>query len=143
MLKFFKGNLTLFIRMEENMIEIERADQLLKDLSFWGCDINEAMDRLMNDKEIFFKFLYQFKKDKNFLELENAIHKNDRKNAFECAHALKGVAGNLSLKPIYESITLLVDMLKKGEMSDAKPLLKNVLEKKEELRKITDKAGLV
>jgi HPt (histidine-containing phosphotransfer) domain-containing protein len=129
--------------MEANMIKMERVDQLLEELSFWGCNIEEAMDRLMHDKAIFIKFLYQFKEDEKFKELDMAVRENDKKKAFECAHALKGVAGNLSINPIYDSISLLVEVLRKGEMCDAIPILEMVLAKKKELCEITEKAGLI
>lgn len=125
------------------MIEIKKVDQLLEELKIWGCDIDGAMDRLMYDKEIYMKFLYQFKEEDKFVELERAVLEKDQTNAFESAHTLKGVAGNLSLNPIYDSISKLVEVLKKDDISEVIPLLEDVLEKKKEFCAITDKAGLV
>ncbi len=125
------------------MIEMQKVNQLLAELGAWGCDVNAAMDRLLDDKEIFTRFLYQFKEDEKFVELEQAIQDNNKKEAFECAHALKGVAGNLSLNPLYESISLLVEALRNDENEKLEMLLKSVLEKKKELCTITNRAGLI
>jgi len=124
-------------------MDISKVNKLFVELEAWGCNIDEAMDRLLDDKEIFLRFLFQFIEDEKFVELEQAIHENNREKAFECGHALKGVAGNLSLKPIYYTTSLLVEALRNEDTNKLIPLLEDVLEKKEELCAITKKAGFV
>ena len=38
--------------------------------------------------------------------------------AFEAAHTLKGVAGNLGLKPLYDAVCHIVEPLRRGEERD-------------------------
>lgn len=45
----------------------------------------------------------------------------------EKAHAIKGTAGNLSITPVYEAYTEVVNLLRTGQPDEARPVLERVL----------------
>jgi HPt (histidine-containing phosphotransfer) domain-containing protein len=60
--------------------------------------------------------------------LESFIDKGELKEAFDVAHALKGVLSNLSLTPLYEIISELTEQLRISDSKDLSELLKRMWE---------------
>lgn len=58
------------------------------------------------------------------------------KKAFDAAHSLKGVLGNLSLTPIYTPVAEITELLRRETDMDYKSRLDTILEKKDELDKL-------
>ena len=56
--------------------------------------------------------------------------------AFESAHALKGVAGNLSLTPLYEPLVSITELLRAREDTDYSNLLNEILMQRDKLEKL-------
>lgn len=92
--------------MEETMLE------KLKDC---GVDVDTALERFMQKKELYIRFLKKFNEDKNFDGLKESIENRSFHDAFHYGHTLKGVAGNLGLTPIFEQVAELVDVLRNSE----------------------------
>ena len=82
-----------------------------------GVDVDEALGRFMDNEALMMKFLLRFPGDSNFPLLRRAMAAGDIQGAFEAAHTLKGVTGNLSLKGFYRLISALVEDLR-GEDYD-------------------------
>lgn len=85
---------------------------MIQRLREYGADVDGALERFMADEELFVKCIELFTEDENFKLLEDAIAKKDYKTAFEAAHTLKGVSGNLGITPVYESLSVLVETLR-------------------------------
>lgn len=79
-------------------------------------DIKSAQERFLGNFGLFSKFLYQFPEKPLFSELESAYKSGDVNGAFESAHTLKGVAGNLSLKLMTEPVSCVVEALRAGHL---------------------------
>lgn len=98
-------------------------------LSKAGINANEGIHRFNDKQELYERFLKSFpENDHYFVEMEQGIWAGDVEKAFEAAHALKGVAGNLSINQLYEDLVPLVEQLRKGEIGDARELLDHVKE---------------
>jgi len=78
-------------------------------------DIPSAKERFMGNYKIFSKFLYQFPERSLFSDLKEQINQKEIEKAFETAHTMKGIVGNLSLKEIEKPLLPLVEVLRKGE----------------------------
>lgn len=78
-----------------------------------GADYGEACSRLMNDK-IIGKFIIKFLDDKSYQTLATAWEAGDENEAFEGAHALKGVCGNLALTKISKTVGEITEALRPG-----------------------------
>ena len=92
---------------------------VIKDLAVWGCDTNSALERFSGDKDLYNECLKIFTEDNNFGDLGKALEAKNVDQAFNSAHALKGVAGNLSLGKLYDAICRVSDSLKAGDLERA------------------------
>ena len=84
-----------------------------------GIDVDEALDRFMHNEALMLKFLLRFSGDENFAKLKLAMECGDAVGAFETAHTLKGVTGNLSMKDFYQQLCALVEDLRGGRLDSA------------------------
>lgn len=92
-------------------------DKLLDKLVQWGCDVPSALERFIDDKELYVDCLKAFEEDENFGLLEENLAKQDYKAAFDNAHTLKGVSANLSLTPLLQKLSDVVEDLR-GDLKD-------------------------
>ena len=62
---------------------------------------NDALARMMNDVLIV-RMISKFMNDNAVLKMVSLYESKDYRTLFSAAHTLKGVAGNLSLTPLFE-----------------------------------------
>lgn len=96
-------------------------------LSVSGVNPSEGIARFNGNEEKYEKYLAKFPQDGNYADLCQAIRAGDGKAAFAAAHALKGIAGNLSLVKLYADIQPLVEQLRRGDLDRADELLEPVI----------------
>lgn len=63
--------------------------------------------------------LGRFAADPAMEELEAAVRSREASGIFNQAHTLKGVTENLGLKPLYETVSVLVEITRKGTIEGA------------------------
>lgn len=95
----------------------------LETLKEWGANTEEGMGRMMNNEGFYMKMVDMFLAKPGLDGLAAAIAAGDKETAFEAAHAVKGVANNLSLTPIAVPVSEISDQLKAGVDMDYGPLL--------------------
>ncbi len=83
-----------------------------------GADVEATLNRFMGNDAIYQKFLGKFPSDPNYENLGTNIESENYEEAYKCAHALKGVVGNLGLTPIYEAVSTLVEELRNKANAD-------------------------
>lgn len=91
---------------------------ILNRLKEYGVSIDEITERFMGDMELYFMCLNEFLSDNNFKTLEKALSDGDNQTAFEAAHSLKGMSGNMGLAPMYKAVCELSDALKIKDYSN-------------------------
>ena len=91
-----------------------------------GINYQEAMNRFFQDEDLYVSFLKKFPNDPSYNELIHALNKYDFVHAFEAAHKLKGVTGNLSLKTLYSNVCILVEELRCQNNTDYDRLMKPI-----------------
>ena len=111
------------------MLSIEK----LKD---YGADVKAGMERCMNSQDFYFRMIEMLLQEKSFDQLEDALNSNDLDRAFEAAHALKGVVGNLSLTPLYIDVVEITEYLRNRTSMDYTAFLNKILAEKEKLAKL-------
>ena len=102
-------------------------------LKQFGADTDDGLSRCMGNEGFYFKLIGRVIEDKNFQVLEDAIAAKDLDSAFDAAHSLKGVLGNLSLTPIYEPVYEITEFLRARKDIDYSDYLKIISEKRSEL----------
>lgn len=88
----------------------------LEMLKEWGCDVDYGVSRCVDDEELYLELLETFVSDENVEILGEKIAEKDTDGAFGAAHTLKGVAANLELKPVLDSVVIMVEKLRAGSM---------------------------
>lgn len=105
-------------------------------LSAYGVNIEEVMERFVNDEDLYYTCLLSFMEDTSFKTLSEAIENGDFTCAFEQAHTLKGVSANLGLTGILKAISSIVESLRNNEYNNLQHLFRIVLIEKEKVEQI-------
>lgn len=84
-----------------------------------GIDVDDALDRFLDNDTLMIKFLLRFPQDGNFSRLRNAMAQSDAAGAFEAAHTFKGVVGNLSMQELFSQVSAMVEDLRRGDLRTA------------------------
>ena len=84
-----------------------------------GIDVDEALGRFLGNEALMMKFLLRFPEDQNFSRLRQSVAQGDAAGAFEAAHTLKGVVGNLSMTGLFRQVSALVEDLRQGDFPAA------------------------
>ena len=108
------------------MITIEK-------LNTFGANTAEGLARCFGNEALYLKLVATIPGEANFDKLKDSLAAKDLKAAFEAAHALKGVFGNLSLPPLYTKVAEITELLRSGTDMDYSSLLADILDKKEVL----------
>ncbi|MDD3279084.1 MAG: Hpt domain-containing protein [Lachnospiraceae bacterium] len=109
---------------------------LLDRFADYGVDPQEVMERFVNDEELYAACLEEFMHDPAFEKLKEALDADDYSAAFDQAHTLKGVAGNLGLKPLYLVICEIVEPLRTSQHQNYEELYQKVLKEKDRVGQI-------
>lgn len=91
-------------------MEDSRKEALLRA----GVNLDEALERFMGNEELLVRFLKKFSNDPSYQSLGKAMSEKNYTDAFEAAHALKGVCGNLSISRLFELVCKEVELLRGG-----------------------------
>lgn len=111
-----------------------KAAELVARVIALGADGNEIADRFDGNNELYRLCFRDFLEEPNFSMLNEAIRERDYDRAFGCAHALKGIAGNLALRDAYRAICVLVDLLRAKKYSEVERQYGEVRRQMEKLR---------
>ena len=96
-------------------------------LKNYGANTAEGLMRCVNNEAFYLKMVNMGLADLNFDKLYRAVAAGDAKEAFEAAHALKGVVGNLALTPLYTPVCELTELLRgKDEIGDIAALMAEI-----------------
>lgn len=97
-----------------------------------GIDYEQGVNRFAGKASMYENFLLKFQNDPNYEIMMEKIQQNNLPEAFKAAHALKGVAGNLSLNRLYERTSELVEALRHEKTEEVGMLSQRVTESYEE-----------
>jgi len=111
-------------------------EQIIQKLSAWNCDIAGALPRFINNKAFYCKLLREVPEQENFFLLEKALNSGDLHTAFEQAHTLKGMLGNMGLTPMYDEACAVVEPLRSGKTDGVAAHFQILLEQKAKLEEI-------
>ena len=81
-------------------------------LKAYGANVQEGLGRCMNNEAFYLRLVKMAAGDANFDKLDSALVAGDLTGAFEAAHALKGMLGNLSLTPVLTPVAEVTEVLR-------------------------------
>ena len=112
----------------------------IEKLKAYGANVDEGLCRCMNNETFYLRLVNMAANDAGFERLRTALEKNDRKEGFEAAHALKGMLGNLALTPVAKPASELTEMLRTetGSETDSQALMEEILTQREKLLQLRD-----
>lgn len=102
-------------------------------LKEFGADTKEGLARCMNNEEFYLKMIRLGLADERFDTLGDALEAGDLDAAFEMAHALKGVLGNLALTPIYTPVSEMTELLRAKTDADYMTIYSEVKQQRDKL----------
>ncbi|MBR4580705.1 MAG: Hpt domain-containing protein [Lachnospiraceae bacterium] len=108
----------------------------LEGLKAFGADTESGMARCINNEAFYLKMVEKSLADGSYAKLKESIEANDLDAAFEAAHALKGVLGNLALTPIFEPVSEITELLRARTQTDYGVYLEKINAKYEELKNL-------
>ena len=91
---------------------------ILEKLDSFGADTKDGVNRCCGMQTFYIDLVKRVPGDENFRILEESVENKDYKAAFEAAHALKGVLGNLSITCMYDKCSYITEKLRGGEDAD-------------------------
>ena len=102
----------------------------------YGAAVDEGLARCMNNEAFYLKLVGKVLDDKAFGTLRSAVEAGDKEAAFEAAHQLKGVLGNLALTPMFEPVAEMTELLRAGEEVEYMVFVDKIEEKKKVLEEM-------
>ena len=108
------------------MITIEALKSL-------GVDTDKGLAMCMGNEALYLKLVNSVPTEKRFEDLAKAIDEGNLDAAFDAAHALKGVLGNLSLTPLYDKASEITELLRAREEADYKGLMSELIKERDTL----------
>ena len=106
---------------------------MLDELKDLGVNIEDALQRFMNNSALYEKMLGKLVSNVKDIEVLPSLEAGDYSAACDAAHTLKGVMGNLSITPLYKNYTQIVNLLRDNDPDEAKKLLLETLPVQEEI----------
>ena len=111
-------------------------EMIFQALEEWGCDVEGALDRFLDDKELYVTCLQTVVADANFGKLGASLEEQNVSQAFDYAHTLKGVFANLGLTPMFAIVETIVEPLRAGVGKDLEMPYEQLLASNEKLKRI-------
>lgn len=108
------------------MLTIQRLQE-------YGINTKEGLARCMNMEKFYFRMLGMGLKNDSFDKLEKLLAEGNLEDAFEQAHALKGVVGNLAITPIFGPLSDMTEALRAKKDMDYVTLYKPIKELRDKL----------
>ena len=106
----------------------------IEQLNAFGANTAEGLSRCFGNETFYLRLVAMIPAEGNFDKLQSAVEAGDLTEAFEAAHALKGVVGNLSLTPLYDKICEITELLRAKIATDYAPLLGEVMAMRDALK---------
>lgn len=83
-----------------------------------GIDVDGAVARFVNNETLFVTYLKTFPGQEQYNNIKPNIEKKDYDEAYKAAHAIKGIAGNLGIIPVFDSVNKMLSLMKNPESAD-------------------------
>lgn len=101
---------------------------LIEDIALLGADTDDGLTRFMGNSALYERMLKKLPGVIEANPVMTFVKSGDLDSALTNAHTIKGVVGNLSLSPLYDNYTKVVELFRGREPAKAEELLERTLE---------------
>ena len=98
----------------------------IESLKEYGADVEDGLKRCMNFESFYLELVQTAINDTKIDSLENAVNSGNLTQAFEIAHAMKGMYTNLSLSPLSKPVIEITELLRNQTKTDYSGLLSEI-----------------
>ena len=105
----------------------------IEKLNEFGANSKEGLGRCLNNESFYFKLIDKAINSDSFDNLKKELETKNYDEAFNIAHSLKGVLGNLSLTPLYEIVFEVTELLRAKTDMDYNEYIVKLFNKRDEL----------
>ena len=102
----------------------------------YGVNFPEVMERFVDHEALYVDCLTAFLHDPAFDGLKESLSSKEYEAAFDHAHTLKGVAGNLGLVPLYHALCDIVEPLRNHDYLNIAKQYDTVNQEKKKLQQM-------
>lgn len=92
---------------------------IIEQLDAIGAASDEALERFMEDRHLYLKYVRSYPDDASFNALVAAVEAQDYAAAQKSVHALKGLAGNLGFTSLADAAIDMLAELRDDNLDDA------------------------
>ncbi|MDO4182253.1 MAG: Hpt domain-containing protein [Coriobacteriia bacterium] len=92
-------------------------------LETYGVNWEDAMERFGGNTAFYFKLLARYTEKAYLEQMKQSLEAGDENAAYEACHTLKGVAGNLSLTPLFEVASAACVAFREGNPEAARNMI--------------------
>ena len=110
----------------------------IEKLKEYGADTDDGLKRCLNNADFYIRIVQSIIPDTRIDDLAKAIAANDLDSAFDIAHALKGIYGNIAITPIYKPVCEITELLRNRTNTDYSALLEEISAQKQKLVSLSE-----
>ena len=99
----------------------------------YGANVEDGLQRCMGMEDFYLEMIELGLSDERFETLGTVLAEKNYDEAFEMAHALKGVIGNLALTPLYDTLCEVTEHLRVKDEMDYKPAYDKLMEQRAQI----------
>ena len=111
------------------MLSIEKLNE-------FGADTKAGIKRCAGNEALYLRLVGMVPENSSFNNLYEAIKNNNLSEAFNNAHALKGILANLSLDSLLKPVIEITEHLRNKDEIDYSDLINVIEEKRKELEEL-------
>ena len=110
----------------------------IEKLKEYGADTDDGLKRCLNNADFYISMVQSIIPDTRIDDLAQAIAAQDLDSAFDIAHALKGIYGNIAITPIYKPVCEITELLRNRTNTDYSVLLEEISAQKQKLISLSE-----
>lgn len=106
-----------------------------------GVNVSQALSRFMGNEALFLSFVGKLPEKLSFGPILQALEREDEDDFYMRVHSLKGMAGNLSVEPIYDCAQAILVEFRSSKFQHKKKLRSLVQEAVRESESLSELIG--
>lgn len=115
-----------------------KQQDLMAQLDRLGLNTQEALGRFMGNEALFLSFVRQLPEKLDFTQIRQGLEREDEESFYMHVHNLKGMAGNLSIVPIFDCAQAILVEFRVSRFQNKKKLTALVQEAELESRALAE-----